>query len=90
MNHVTSMCLTVFLCFVICYIPYMLLHVSSNKNVPPVLHMICANLTWLNSCINPVVYAVMSKKFRQAYHVLLTRAAAPFTSLWTRWSTPGT
>ncbi|KAE8298658.1 G-protein coupled receptor 84 [Larimichthys crocea] len=90
MKHVTSMCLTVFLCFVICYIPYMLLHIHENDHVPPVLHMICANLTWLNSCINPVVYAVMSKSFRQAYHVLLTRAAAPFTSLRTRWSTRST
>ncbi|TKS71627.1 G-protein coupled receptor 84 [Collichthys lucidus] len=41
-------------------------------------------------CINPVVYAVMSKSFQQAYHVLLTRAAAPFTGLRTRWSTRST
>ncbi|XP_045885170.1 G-protein coupled receptor 84 [Micropterus dolomieu] len=85
-RRVTRMCFTVFLCFVFCFVPFILLNIADKNNrAPQVLHMFCANLTWLNSCINPVLYAVMNRQFRQAYHVLLTRAAAPFTSLWTRW-----
>ncbi|TKS71628.1 G-protein coupled receptor 84 [Collichthys lucidus] len=84
-KRVTRMCFTVFLCFVFCFVPFLLLNIADTKNrAPQVLHMFSANLTWLNSCINPVLYAVMNRQFRQAYHVLLTRAAAPFTSLCTR------
>ncbi|XP_051271780.1 G-protein coupled receptor 84-like [Dicentrarchus labrax] len=87
-KRVTHMCLTVFLCVVICFVPFLLLNIADKHNrAPQVLHMFCANLTWLNSCINPMLYAVMNRQFRQAYHVLLTRAAAPFTCLWTRCST---
>ncbi|XP_074489659.1 G-protein coupled receptor 84 [Sebastes fasciatus] len=83
-KRVTRMCFTVFLCFVFCFVPFMLLNIfDKNNRAPQVLHMFSANLTWLNSCINPVLYAVMNRQFRQAYHVLLTRAAAPFACLWT-------
>lgn len=85
-KRVTHMCFTVFLCFVFCFVPFLLLNIADKHNrAPQVLHMFCANLTWLNSCINPILYAVMNRQFRQAYHVLLTRAAAPFTCLWTWW-----
>ncbi|XP_070758292.1 G-protein coupled receptor 84-like [Enoplosus armatus] len=85
-KRVTRMCFTVFLCFVFCFVPFLLLNIADKHNrAPQVLHMFCANLTWLNSCINPVLYAVMNRQFRQAYHMLLTRATAPFTRLWTRW-----
>lgn len=85
-KRVTRMCFAVFLCFVFCFVPFMLLNIADKQNrAPQVLHMLCANLTWLNSCINPILYAVMNRQFRQAYHVLLTRAAAPFTCIWTWW-----
>uniref|UniRef100_A0A665VWM3 G-protein coupled receptors family 1 profile domain-containing protein n=1 Tax=Echeneis naucrates TaxID=173247 RepID=A0A665VWM3_ECHNA len=83
-KRVTRMCFTVFLCFVFCFVPFLLLNIADKQNqAPQVLHMICANLTWLNSCINPVLYAVMNRQFLQAYHLLLTRTAAPFIRLWT-------
>lgn len=86
-KRVTRMCFTVFLCFVFCFVPFLLLNIADKQNrAPQILHMFCANLTWLNSCINPMLYAVMNRQFRQAYHVLLTRAAAPFICLlaWSR------
>ncbi|XP_069011014.1 G-protein coupled receptor 84 [Embiotoca jacksoni] len=81
-KRVTRMCFTVFLCFVFCFVPFLLLNIADKRNrAPQVLHMFCANLTWLNSCINPVLYAVMNRQFQQAYRMLLSRAAAPFTRL---------
>ncbi|XP_005739726.1 G-protein coupled receptor 84 [Pundamilia nyererei] len=81
-KHITRMCLTVFLCFVFCYVPFMLLNTADKQNhAPQVLYMFFSNLTWLNSSINPVLYAVMNRRFRQAYHMLLTKAAEPFTHL---------
>uniref|UniRef100_A0A671TFR8 G-protein coupled receptor 84-like n=1 Tax=Sparus aurata TaxID=8175 RepID=A0A671TFR8_SPAAU len=82
MKHVTCMCLAVFLGFLFCFVPFLLINIADEHNrAPRVLYMIFRNLTWLNSCINPVLYAVMNRQFRQTYYVLLTRAAAPFTCL---------
>lgn len=84
-KRVTRMCFMVFLCFVLCFLPFSLITVLDKHNsAPHVLHMVCANLTSLNSCINPLLYAVMNRQFRQAYKGLLSRAAMPLTCLWAR------
>lgn len=81
-KRVTRMCFTVFICFVLCFFPFIILNiVDKNNRAPQVLHMFSANLTWLNSCINPVLYAIMNRQFRQAYHVLLTKLTVPFRCL---------
>ncbi|XP_015226048.1 PREDICTED: G-protein coupled receptor 84 [Cyprinodon variegatus] len=87
-KRVTRMCFTVFLCFVCCYVPFLLLNIADKQNrAPQMLHMFCANLTWLNSCINPVLYALMNRQFRQAYSELLSRSAFPLTYLCSRHQT---
>ncbi|XP_075055336.1 G-protein coupled receptor 84 isoform X1 [Mixophyes fleayi] len=71
-KKVTRMCFVVFLFFVVSYIPFLLLNIFDAKNnAPQVLHMIAANLTWLNSCINPILYAAMNRQFRDAYRRVL-------------------
>lgn len=81
-KRVTRMCFTVFICFVLCFFPFIMLNIADKNNrAPQVLHMFSANLTWLNSCINPVLYAIMNRQFRQAYHVLLTKLTVPFQCL---------
>ncbi|KAL4655521.1 G-protein coupled receptor 84 [Arapaima gigas] len=80
--RVTRMCFTVFICFTCCFVPFILLNIFDRGNrAPQAVHMFCANLTWLNSCINPVLYAAMNRQFSQAYRALLTRAAWPVTVL---------
>ncbi|XP_054639631.1 G-protein coupled receptor 84 [Dunckerocampus dactyliophorus] len=84
-KRVTRMCFAVFLCFVFCFVPFLILNIVDKRgSAPQVLHMLCANLTWLNSCINPILYAVMNRQFRKAYHVLLTKAASPLACLWVK------
>ncbi|KAM4796990.1 G-protein coupled receptor 84 [Rhinophrynus dorsalis] len=71
-KKVTRMCFVVFVFFVVSYIPFLLLNIFDAKNkAPQVLHMIAANLTWLNSCINPILYAAMNRQFREAYQRVL-------------------
>ncbi len=83
-KRVTRMCFTVFLCFVGCFAPFLLLNVADKANrAPQVIHMFCANLTWLNSCINPLLYAAMNRQFNQAYKDLLRKAVHPLTRIWT-------
>ncbi|XP_041639508.1 G-protein coupled receptor 84-like [Cheilinus undulatus] len=84
MMYVTHMCLAVFFCFAFCFAPILLLNLADKHvRAPQILYMICMNLTWLNSCINPMLYAAMNRRFRKAYEMLLTSAAAPLTYLWT-------
>ncbi|XP_026851949.2 G-protein coupled receptor 84 [Electrophorus electricus] len=84
-KRVTRMCFTVFLCFVGCFVPFLLLNIADKNNrAPQVLHMFCANMTWLNSCINPLLYAAMNRQFNQAYRDLLSKAASPLRHLWRR------
>ncbi|XP_053492374.1 G-protein coupled receptor 84 [Ictalurus furcatus] len=82
-KRVTRMCFTVFLCFVGCFAPFLILNIVDKKSqAPQVVHMFCANLTWLNSCINPLLYAAMNRQFNQAYQDLLAKAAWPIMQLW--------
>nr|XP_020019655.1 G-protein coupled receptor 84 [Castor canadensis] len=81
-RKVTQICFAVFLCFVLSYIPFLLLNIlDAMVRAPRVAHMIAANLTWLNSCINPVLYAAMNRQFRQAYSSLLKRGPWSFRRL---------
>uniref|UniRef100_A0A8C4T6T1 G-protein coupled receptors family 1 profile domain-containing protein n=1 Tax=Erpetoichthys calabaricus TaxID=27687 RepID=A0A8C4T6T1_ERPCA len=84
-RRVTRMCFTVFLCFIFCFVPFLLLNIFDKKGrAPQVLHMLCANLTWLNSCINPILYAAMNRQFSQAYRNLLGRVVQPLVAIWPR------
>ncbi|XP_058029100.1 G-protein coupled receptor 84 [Ahaetulla prasina] len=78
-QRVTRMCFVVFIFFVLCYIPFLLINIFDAKNrAPTVLHMIAANLTWLNSCINPILYAAMNRQFREAYKGVMYNFAQKF------------
>ncbi|XP_004373994.1 G-protein coupled receptor 84 [Trichechus manatus latirostris] len=81
-GKVTRMCFAVFLCFALSYIPFLLLNIlDARVQAPRVLHMLAANLTWLNGCINPVLYAAMNRQFRQAYGSILQRGPQSFCRL---------
>lgn len=78
-GKVTRMCFAVFLCFALSYIPFLLLNIlDARGRAPRVVHMVAANLTWLNSCINPVLYAAMNRQFRHAYGSILKRGPQSF------------
>ncbi|XP_004716973.1 G-protein coupled receptor 84 [Echinops telfairi] len=81
-GKVTRMCFAVFLFFTLSYMPFLLLNILDAKvQAPRVLHMLAANFTWLNGCINPVLYAAMNRQFRQAYSSILRRGRQSFHRL---------
>ncbi|XP_019515216.1 PREDICTED: G-protein coupled receptor 84 [Hipposideros armiger] len=81
-GKVTRMCFAVFLCFALSYIPFLLLNIlDARVQAPRVAHMLAANFTWLNACINPVLYAAMNRQFRQAYGSILKRGPQSFRRL---------
>ncbi|XP_059812234.1 G-protein coupled receptor 84-like [Hypanus sabinus] len=79
-QRVTRMCFAMFLIYVACYFPFCIMHVADGKKRAPILlHMIAGNCTWLNSCLNPLLYTVMNRQFQTAYLGVLRRAAGLFT-----------
>lgn len=50
--------------FIILFLPSVVMNLL--RGCPdPRLHMAASNLTWLNSCVNPIVYAMMNTRFRK-------------------------
>ncbi|KAL0281008.1 UNVERIFIED_CONTAM: hypothetical protein PYX00_002138 [Menopon gallinae] len=74
-----KMILVIFLSFLICYLP-----ITISKTFRHVLEIHSLNiagyvLIYLTTCINPIIYVVMSSEYRQAYKNLLTCKAAEMT-----------
>ncbi|XP_072350122.1 G-protein coupled receptor 84-like [Scyliorhinus torazame] len=69
-RRVTAMCFAMFLVYLGSYLPFCLAHLAGRR-VPSVLQTLAGNLTWLNSCLNPLLYAAMNRQFRAAYGALL-------------------
>ncbi|XP_072105070.1 G-protein coupled receptor 84-like [Mobula birostris] len=67
-RRVTTMCFAMFLVYLGCYLPFCALHLLGGLYAAPaVAQMAVGNLTWLNSCLNPLLYAAMNRQFRQGY-----------------------
>ena len=64
--------------FAFCWIPYYLVtflrvvQVTSSPNIAPGAVLACYSLAMLNSTLNPIVYALLSKRFRIAFRDILT------------------
>lgn len=72
--RITKMVLAIFLSFVLCYLPITITKVFDKDVHYPVLHIFAYIMLYLSSCINPIIYVIMNKQYRQAYKkVILCR-----------------
>lgn len=69
--RITKMVLAIFLSFVICYLPITVAKIADSDVSIPVLHIIGYILLYLSSCINPIIYVIMNKQYRQAYKTVI-------------------
>ncbi len=67
-----KMILVIFSSFVICYLPITITKTSKYLSQFHVLNICGYLLIYLTTCINPIIYVVMSSEYRQAYKNLLT------------------
>lgn len=70
-RRLLKMILVIFVSFVICYLP-----ITINKTFDSIAQNHFMNITgylliYLTTCINPIIYVVMSSEYRQAYKNLL-------------------
>ncbi|EPY78765.1 hypothetical protein CB1_001010023 [Camelus ferus] len=73
-KQVTKMLVVVVVLFALLWLPYRTLVVVNSFLSPPYLNLgfllFCCLCIYLNSAINPIVYALMSQRFREAFHGL--------------------
>uniref|UniRef100_A0A8C6CRK3 Thyrotropin-releasing hormone receptor n=1 Tax=Moschus moschiferus TaxID=68415 RepID=A0A8C6CRK3_MOSMO len=72
--QVTKMLAVVVVLFALLWLPYRALVVVNSFLSPPYLNLgfllFCRLCIYVNSAINPIVYALMSQRFREAFHGL--------------------
>lgn len=73
--RITKMVLAIFLSFLACYLPITITKVLDKEVNWPGLHIFGYIMIYLSACINPIIYVIMNKQYRQAYKsVLLCKA----------------
>ncbi|XP_038046910.1 histamine H2 receptor-like [Patiria miniata] len=81
-HKATKMLATIMGCFVICWVPYFsiftFIRVFEGAVVPKTLEMVVLWLGYVNSMLNPLLYAALNSEFRRAFRKLLkwTRLSA--------------
>lgn len=69
--RITKMVLAIFLSFVMCYLPITVAKIADKDVSYPSFHIIGYLLLYLSSCINPIIYVIMNKQYRQAYKTVI-------------------
>lgn len=70
-RRLLKMILVIFVSFVTCYLPITSTKIIRTFHNIHVFHIMGYILIYLTTCINPIIYVVMSVEYRQAYWNLL-------------------
>ncbi|XP_018021107.1 protein trapped in endoderm-1-like isoform X2 [Hyalella azteca] len=60
----------IFLCFILSFLPLMIVNVFDDDVVYPSIHVVASVLAWASAVVNPFVYAVTNRQYRSAYRKL--------------------
>jgi len=69
--RLTKMMLTIFISFLVCFLPLMLVNVIDDDVNVPALHVIASVLAWMSATINPFIYAFKNRQYQQAFKKFL-------------------
>ncbi|XP_060802673.1 protein trapped in endoderm-1 isoform X2 [Amyelois transitella] len=70
-SRLTKLMLTIFMSFLACFLPLMIMNVTDDQISYPWFHIIASILAWASSVINPLIYAATNRQYRAAYGNLL-------------------
>ena len=62
-----QMMLTIFVSFMVCFLPLMLVNVVDDAVTLPTLHVVASVLAWASAVINPFIYAFKNRQYQQAF-----------------------
>lgn len=71
-SRLTAMMLTIFICFVLCFLPLSIVNIFDDKHKYPWLNTVASILAWASSVINPFIYAASNRTYRVAYFKLFS------------------
>lgn len=71
-SKLTFMMLIIFICFLVCFFPSMLVNVTMEDHQYPWIQILSSILTWASSVLNPFIYAASNRTYRLAYYKLLS------------------
>lgn len=71
--RLTVMMLVIFLAFIMCFLPLMVVNVFDEKTKYPFAHVMASVSAWSSAVINPIIYAVGSSQYRNAYKNLFVQ-----------------
>lgn len=75
--HLTRMMTVIFAVFILSYFPCTITGIIDwNTVLSKSFHMICAGTVYVGSAVNPLIYGLMNRQFRQAYCQLLSCGTA--------------
>lgn len=74
------MILVIFCTFIICYLPMTVVKVSRKERDLPVTNILGYVAFYFSSCVNPIIYVIMSQEYRKAYKNLFTCSKDTTTS----------
>ena len=70
-RRLLKMILVIFISFLMCYLPITVAKINSAVTRIHILNILSYLLIYLTTCINPIIYVVMSSEYRQAYWNLI-------------------
>lgn len=70
-RRLLKMILVIFISFLMCYLPITVTKINGSIVNIHVLNILSYLLIYLTTCINPIIYVVMSSEYRQAYWNLI-------------------
>ena len=65
--RLTKLMLTIFLSFLVCFLPLMLVNVADDSVEFPFLHILASVLAWASAVVNPFIYAFKNRQYQQAF-----------------------
>lgn len=78
-SRLTGMMLTIFVCFLLCFLPLMFANVFDKEIQVPFIHVLASVMCWASGVINPFIYAASNRTYRIAYMKLFDKI-----KFWTR------
>jgi hypothetical protein len=80
-RRLLKMILVIFISFLICYLPITLTKIFHDITNVHGVNIAGYLLIYLTTCINPIIYVVMSSEYRQAYKNLLMCRTNPLNEI---------
>ena len=75
--RLTKMMLTIFISFLVCFLPLMLVNVIDDDVNVPTLHVVASVLAWMSATINPFIYAFKNRQYQQAFRKVSNSLTCP-------------